>query len=109
MHADGKVPRFREEDFRLLSTYGPQDEAHVADWPLTYDELEPFYAEVEKTIGVSGRAGANPWGATGLEWTTSSPPTKHNFERTPIVKLGPYSYNPEDSSYISQEGEQHAG
>ena len=26
-HADGKVPRFREEDFRLLSTYGPQDGA----------------------------------------------------------------------------------
>ncbi len=26
-HADGKVPRFREEDFRLCSTYGPQDGA----------------------------------------------------------------------------------
>jgi len=25
----------------------------------TYDELEPFYTEVEKAIGVSGRAGAN--------------------------------------------------
>jgi choline dehydrogenase-like flavoprotein len=62
-HADGKVPRFREEDFRLLSTYGPQEDAHVDDWPLTYDELEPFYTEVEKAIGVSGRAGANPFAA----------------------------------------------
>jgi choline dehydrogenase-like flavoprotein len=62
-HADGKVPRFREEDFRVLSTYGPQDDAHVADWPLTYDELEPYYAEVEKAIGVAGRAGANPFAA----------------------------------------------
>ena len=62
-HADGKVPRFREEDFRLLSTYGPQDDAHVADWPLSYDELEPFYTEVEKAIGVAGRAGANPFAA----------------------------------------------
>jgi choline dehydrogenase-like flavoprotein len=62
-HADGKVPRFREEDFRLLSTYGPQDDAHVDDWPLTYDELEPFYTEVEKAIGVAGRAGANPFAA----------------------------------------------
>jgi choline dehydrogenase-like flavoprotein len=62
-HADGKVPRFREEDFRLLSTYGPQEGAHVDDWPLTYDELEPFYTEVEKAIGVAGRAGANPFAA----------------------------------------------
>ena len=62
-HADGKVPRFREEDFALLSTYGPQDDANVADWPLTYDELEPYYTEVEKAIGVSGRAGANPFAA----------------------------------------------
>ncbi len=62
-HADGKVPRFREEDFALLSTYGPQDDANVADWPLTYDELEPYYTEVEKAIGVAGRAGANPFAA----------------------------------------------
>jgi choline dehydrogenase-like flavoprotein len=62
-HADGKVPRFREEDFRLRSTYGPQEGAQVDDWPLTYDELEPFYAEVEKAIGVAGRAGANPFAA----------------------------------------------
>jgi choline dehydrogenase-like flavoprotein len=62
-HADGKVPRFREEDFRILSDYGPQEGAHVDDWPLTYDELEPFYAEAERAIGVAGRAGANPFAA----------------------------------------------
>ena len=62
-HADGKVPRFREEDFRLLSTYGPQEGAAVDDWPLDYDELEPYYAEVERAIGVSGREGANPFAA----------------------------------------------
>jgi gluconate 2-dehydrogenase alpha chain len=63
VHADGKVPRFREEDFRLRSDYGPQEGAHVDDWPLTYDEIEPFYAEVERAIGVAGRAGANPFAA----------------------------------------------
>ena len=50
------------------------------------------------------KAGANPWGATGLEWTTASPPPQHNFERTPTVALGPYSYDPEDESYTTQEG-----
>ncbi len=28
-------------------------------------------------------AGPNPWGATGLEWKTTSPPHKHNFDETP--------------------------
>jgi cytochrome c oxidase subunit 1 len=37
-------------------------------------------------------AGPNPWGATGLEWTVSSPPPKHNFEETPVVTRVPYSY-----------------
>jgi choline dehydrogenase-like flavoprotein len=62
-HADGKVPRFREEDFSLLSTHGPVDGADVADWPLTYDDLEPFYAEAERSVGVAGEAGANPFAA----------------------------------------------
>jgi len=62
-HADGKVPRFREEDFAMLSSRGPQEGASVADWPLDYAELEPFYAEAERMIGVSGQAGANPFAA----------------------------------------------
>jgi cytochrome c oxidase subunit 1 len=37
-------------------------------------------------------AGSNPWGATGLEWQTPSPPPPHNFEETPIVREGPYQY-----------------
>ncbi len=60
-HADGKVPRFRPDDFALASTYGPQEGADVADWPLSYDDLEPYYAEVERSIGVAGLAGSNPF------------------------------------------------
>ncbi|PYJ72973.1 MAG: cytochrome c oxidase subunit I, partial [Verrucomicrobia bacterium] len=41
-------------------------------------------------------AGPNPWRATGLEWQTSSPPPKDNFERTPIVTDGPYAYSAEE-------------
>jgi cytochrome c oxidase subunit 1 len=40
-------------------------------------------------------AGANPWGATGLEWSTESPPPPHNFEITPEVELPPYEYESE--------------
>ncbi len=38
-------------------------------------------------------AGPNPWGATGLEWKTDSPPITHNFEQTPIVTEEPYAYD----------------
>jgi gluconate 2-dehydrogenase alpha chain len=62
-HADGKVPRFREEDFALHSEHGPIKGADVADWPVSYAELEPFYAQAEKAIGVAGDAGANPLAA----------------------------------------------
>ncbi len=37
-------------------------------------------------------AGPNPWGATGLEWQTSSPPPAHNFEVTPVVTTDAYDY-----------------
>jgi cytochrome c oxidase subunit I len=37
-------------------------------------------------------AGPNPWGATGLEWTTQSPPTTFNFDETPIVTQEAYDY-----------------
>jgi cytochrome c oxidase subunit 1 len=38
------------------------------------------------------RAPNNPWNAKGLEWTTTSPPPAHNFDRTPIVDFDPYDY-----------------
>ncbi|HEX3731030.1 MAG TPA: cbb3-type cytochrome c oxidase subunit I, partial [Opitutaceae bacterium] len=44
------------------------------------------------------RAGPNPWGATGLEWRTASPPPQDNFSETPVVTEGPYAYRPEEAA-----------
>ncbi len=38
------------------------------------------------------KAGANPWGAVGLEWATTSPPPKENFHETPTVTWEAYDY-----------------
>jgi cytochrome c oxidase subunit 1 len=39
-------------------------------------------------------AGANPFGATGLEWTTHSPPPTHNFDQPPAAPTDVYNYDP---------------
>jgi len=49
-------------------------------------------------------AGSNPWGATGLEWQTSSPPPTENFERTPVVTQEAYTYLPEDEQTFVPQG-----
>ena len=41
------------------------------------------------------RAGPNPWGATGLEWQTRSPPPTHNFDAPPAAPRDVYDYTPE--------------
>jgi gluconate 2-dehydrogenase alpha chain len=63
VHADAKLPRFREEDFHLRSARGPIEGAQVDDWPIAYDDLEPHYAAAEALFGVAGEAGANPFAA----------------------------------------------
>jgi len=38
-------------------------------------------------------AGNNPWGALSLEWTTTSPPSPHNFDQQPKITHGPHDYD----------------
>jgi len=43
-------------------------------------------------------AGPNPWGATGLEWQTPSPPPTDNFAATPVVTQPPYAYDTQEEA-----------
>ena len=56
----GDWPRMTPSDFRVRTLDGVGD-----DWPLTYEELEPFYDRIAREVGVSGLAGdpAYPEGA----------------------------------------------
>ena len=45
-------------------------------------------------------APANPWGSTGLEWDTPSPPPTENFAVTPVVTGEPYRYSPEEVEVV---------
>jgi choline dehydrogenase-like flavoprotein len=61
-HADLKMPRFMAQDFQLgTNLVNPPSGTAFADWPVQYDELEPFYGWGERLVGVQGVAGANPF------------------------------------------------
>ena len=68
----------------VMSTAGASILAAGYVLPLIYLIWSLRYGEI---------AGPNPWGATGLEWQTTSPPPTHNFEQTPIVTEEPYAYH----------------
>lgn len=49
--------RFRASDFRERSLLGPIEGTGLEDWPITYEELEPYYTKAEWELGVSGEPG----------------------------------------------------
>ena len=63
LHYTGEAHRLHPQSMRLRSEFGVG-----ADWPLTYDELEPYYVEVERLVGVAGPAD------TGARWRSAPYP-----------------------------------
>ncbi len=53
--------RFMEKDFRMRSTYGAVAGSTLEDWPIGYDDLEPWYEKAEWEMGVSGDDSGNPF------------------------------------------------
>jgi choline dehydrogenase-like flavoprotein len=52
----GSTPRLLPEDFRLRTLYGVG-----RDWPISYDELEPYYCDAERRMAISGPVGPSPY------------------------------------------------
>ena len=46
--------RYLPNDFRMRSTYGAPEGSTLEDWPIGYDDLEPYYEKAEWEMGVSG-------------------------------------------------------
>lgn len=46
--------RYMPQDFRLRSMYGAPEGSSLEDWPIGYEDLEPFYEKAEYEIGISG-------------------------------------------------------
>jgi len=57
VHFTANFWRLRPVDFKERSLLGPISGTNFADWPITYEELEPYYTKVDWEIGVSGAPG----------------------------------------------------
>jgi len=60
-HFTANFWRFHDIDFHERRLLGSIAGTGFADWPIGYDELEPYYTKVDWEVGVSGLAGASPF------------------------------------------------
>jgi choline dehydrogenase-like flavoprotein len=54
VHWAGASLRFQGHEFRTPTVYGNIAGANLLDWPITLQELEPFYTRAEDKLGVTG-------------------------------------------------------
>jgi choline dehydrogenase-like flavoprotein len=60
LHHYGTWPRFSPENFEVRRRYGKG-----LDWPISYDELRPWYDRIQAEVGISGDAQAEIWRGSG--------------------------------------------
>ncbi len=77
MHFSGNFWRFRPIDFMEASVRGTVAGTNFSDWPISYEDLEPYYSKVDWEIGVSGLQG--PW----------DPPRSREYPCPPMPIKGP--------------------
>lgn len=97
--------RLHEIDFQERSRWGAVAGASLEDWPITYQDLEPYYTKSEQDIGVSGLSGSNPFDAPRSKPYPLPPlPVKSSgvlFDRG-AKKLGLHSF-PAPMAILSQQ------
>ncbi len=74
MHWGGTTPRYSPEDFRLRSRFGVG-----RDWPISWEDLEPFYLEAEERIGVAGEPGPPEYDPRSAGYPMAPLPTSYNL------------------------------
>jgi choline dehydrogenase-like flavoprotein len=57
VHWAGASLRFQPHEFKALTTYGKIAGANLLDWPIGYDDLDPYYAKAEDKMGTTGTNG----------------------------------------------------
>jgi len=88
--------RFMERDFRMRSVYGAVAGSTLEDWPISYDDLEPYYEKAEWEIGVSGDDTGNPFRAPRrkpLPMPPLAPTREHLLLKPAALRLGLHPFD----------------
>jgi choline dehydrogenase-like flavoprotein len=83
--------RFLPDDFRMRSVYGQPEGSTLEDWPITYDDLEPYYQKAEDEIGVSGDMTPDPFHgprSKPLPMPPLPPTLEHRILEPALLRLG---------------------
>ncbi|MEM6946050.1 MAG: GMC family oxidoreductase, partial [Pseudomonadota bacterium] len=91
-HWAGATPRFLDYEFKARSTYGDIEGATLLDWPLTLEEMEPFYARAEDAIGSTHTNGRAPLPANNNYKVFANGAERVGYSR---YATGPYGTNAE--------------
>ncbi|RLA57862.1 MAG: oxidoreductase [Epsilonproteobacteria bacterium] len=79
----GMLHRLHPDDFRLKSKYGEIKGANVVDWPISYEDLEPYYTLSEELVGISGHFEKHPH----EPWRSKANFTQLATKENEVVKL----------------------
>jgi choline dehydrogenase-like flavoprotein len=60
VHWTGTCPRIKDTEFKARSTYGAIEGTSLMDWPISLEDIEPYYDRSETKMGVAG-TGGRPW------------------------------------------------
>jgi len=88
--------RFMEKDFCMRSTYGAVEGSTLEDWPIGYQDLEPYYEKAEWEIGVSGDDSNNPFRAPRkkpLPMPPQPPSREHQILKTAAQRRGLHPFD----------------
>lgn len=81
VHWNAWMPRPRPSDFRQLTIHGEVEGASLADWPFTYDDIEPYLTKVEWAFGTSGLDRESPYEVRRSRPYPTPPPPVTAFGR----------------------------
>ena len=91
-HWSGATPRFRAYEFKTRTYYGDVEGANLLDWPITLEDLAPFYDRAEKAIGSTHRHGRPPLPANNNYKVFANGAEKIGYKH---YATGPYGTNAE--------------
>ncbi len=91
-HWSGATPRFRAHEFKTRTTYGRVEGANLLDWPITLQDLEPYYDRAEQAVGSTHRHGRPPLPANNNYKVFANGAERIGYK---FYATGPYGTNAE--------------